>query len=258
MPLLDHFRPPLTQQVRWQSVHGAWATFIAASLNRQLPARYRAIPFVQFGIEIDVATLDFAPTQRPSALREVVTVPYFTLATTPSEKPSALSDWLPSAPTQTIPFALFDEQVEVLIYSDTTEPALVGAVELVSRANKDRPAERQAFVAKCEAYLRQGVGLVIVDIVTELRANLHDELLTRLGAQATLPSNSHLYTTAYHPVRQDEQVVLEMWQEALIVGQALPIMPLWLRREHCAPLDLNATYEETCHSLRITAPQEAA
>jgi len=30
-----------------------------------------------------------------------------------------------------------------------------------------------------------------------------------------------------------------------------PFMPLWLRYEFCAPLDLEATYIETCQSLRI-------
>jgi hypothetical protein len=48
-------------------------------------------------------------------------------------------------------------------------PVLVGAIELVSPANKDRSTHRDAFVSKCETYLRQGIGLVIIDVVTEGR-----------------------------------------------------------------------------------------
>jgi len=60
-----------------------------------------------------------------------------------------------------------------------------------------------------------------------------------------------LYTTAYRPFQQDEEITLAVWHESLALGEPLPIMPLWLRREFCAPLDLEATYVETCQSLRI-------
>jgi hypothetical protein len=33
MPLLDHFRPPLSQRRHWDSFHGAWAEAIAIALN---------------------------------------------------------------------------------------------------------------------------------------------------------------------------------------------------------------------------------
>ena len=46
---------------------------------------------------------------------------------------------------------------------------LVAAIELVSPANKDRAAHRRAF-ATCASHLCQGVGLVIVDIVTSWQA----------------------------------------------------------------------------------------
>jgi hypothetical protein len=40
---------------------------------------------------------------------------------------------------------------------------------------KDRPENRQAFVAKCAGYLREQVSVVVVDVVTTRRANLHQE-----------------------------------------------------------------------------------
>ena len=87
--------------------------------------------------------------------------------------------WTPPAPTKTLPFEFSDETVEVTIYGSEAGPTLTGAIELISPANKDRQTHRDAFVSKCETYLRRGIGLVIVDIVTSRHANLHHELLGR-------------------------------------------------------------------------------
>jgi len=43
----------------------------------------------------------------------------------------------------------------------------VAAIELVSPGNKDRPETCRLFAAKCVAYLTRGIGLVVIDIVTE-------------------------------------------------------------------------------------------
>ena len=60
MPLLDHFRPPLSASHPWMGFHSTWATAMAQQLNRELlPEDYYAIPNMQLGgqVEIDVATL---------------------------------------------------------------------------------------------------------------------------------------------------------------------------------------------------------
>jgi hypothetical protein len=57
VPLQDHYQPPLSGRRHWQAFHNAWATKLAEDLNLKLPERYFAEPNVQFGIEIDVATL---------------------------------------------------------------------------------------------------------------------------------------------------------------------------------------------------------
>ena len=252
MPLLDHFHSPLKDAVGWHSFHHAWCTLIAIQLNRFLPDNYRATLHVQYGIEVDVAALEVTTSEKtPKSVREVTTVPYVTMAVEQGNGHTEQAVWQPPPPSQLLPFSLLTDSVEVLIYNSRTIPSLVGAVELVSESNKDRPAERAAFVTKCEAYLRQGVGLVIVDIVTTLRANLHQALLARLGQEPTGQRQPPLYTTAYRPFQQDEQITLALWQEPLAVGQVLPTMPLWLRREYCAPLALEATYVETCQALRL-------
>ena len=68
-------------------------------------------------------------------------------------------------PTQTVPIAILTDIVEVLLFNREAGPTLAGAIALVSPANKDRPAHRDAFVSKCATYLQQveaGETLVIV------------------------------------------------------------------------------------------------
>jgi hypothetical protein len=130
---------------------------------------------------------------------------------------------------------------------------LAGVIELVSPANKDRPAHRDAFVSKCAAYLQQGVGLIVVDMVTDRRANLHDELLARLHAPGVAPWDAALYAVSYRPVNRAGQANLDMWQTVVAVGYSLPTLPLWLRGSVCVPVDLDATYHRTCREQRLMA-----
>jgi hypothetical protein len=226
MPLQDHFHPPLGARRHWHAFHNAWATYLASDLNRRLPEGYFAESNVQFGIEIDVAAFE-------------------------ESAPGPAESWQPPRPLHTIPFALATDTVEVLLFRGEGGPTLAGAVELVSPANKDRPAQRDTFVAKCLTYLNQGVGLVVVDVVTTRRANLHNELLARLSAPAASHLDAELYATAYRPVERDGQPSLDLWQETLAVGAALPTVPLWLPGALCLPVELEATYERTCQEQRV-------
>jgi hypothetical protein len=42
-----------------------------------------------------------------------------------------------------------------------------------------------------------------------------------------------------------------VWDHPLAVGGPLPTLPLWLKEDLVVPLVLDATYEETCRTLRI-------
>jgi hypothetical protein len=236
VPLHDHFRPPLSERRHWHSFHSAWATFLASSLNAHLPRGYFAEPNVQFGIEIDVATFEEAGGEAS--------------ATSDERTASLAQPWSAPQPTWTIPFAPTAEGVEVLIYSSEGGPVLAGAVELISPANKDRDETREAFVSKCETYLRQGVGLAMVDVVTSRRADLHALLLARLGA-SDASAGGGLYAAAYRPVERDGEPQLDIWREALTLGQPLPTLSLWLRGGLCLPVELESTYERTCREHRL-------
>jgi len=228
--LLDHFRPPLSEKRHWHSFHNSWATYLSSQFNAWLPAGYFAEANVQFGIEIDVAT--FAETVKSSGQQR------------------APDPWQPALPQLSVPIALQDSVVEVGIFSKSGGPVLAGAVELVSPANKDRPAHREAFVSKCAAYIQAGVGLVVVDVVTEGGGDLHQELLARLGTIQTA-TTSALYAAAYRTVERAGAASLDVWHEPLAVGNPLPTLPLWLRGGLCLPVELQAAYERTCAEQRV-------
>lgn len=240
MPLLDHFRPPLSTQRHLESFHTTWASAIADSLNDVwLPEGYFAEEQLHPSarVEIDVATFEDAA---PEASGGAVT------AVAPRKV------WSPPAPTWTIP-AIFPDGVEVLVYSSEGGPSLVGAIELVSPGNKDRPESRRAFAIKGASYLHQGIGLVIVDVVTSRLANLHNEIMRLLDRQADnqLPETSALYAVAYRPLRRGDDDQIDIWPKELMIGQAMPEMPLALGAGLVVPVTLEAAYEDACRRRRL-------
>jgi hypothetical protein len=86
--------------------------------------------------------------------------------------------------------------------------------------------------------------VIVVDIVTERHANLHDELVAFLGNPqgSAFPSATSLYATAYRPAHRQDKNQIDIWREPLAVGQGLPTMPLAVRGLGCLPIDLEATY----------------
>lgn len=231
MALRDHFRPPLSTRRHWHSFHNAWSTYIADDLNQSLPEGYFAEPSAQFGIEIDVAAFSEKISVNPRQTVEHL-------------------EWMPSSPTATVPFQLTIDVVEVQIFSTQAGPTLVGAIELISPSNKDRPAQREAFTSKCQTYLQQGIGLIIVDIVTTMSANLHNELMNRLNL-AIDPLDARLYTVAYSTAQKNGTPYLNIWLEALAIEDSLPILPLFLKGGFYLPINLENTYQYTCVRQRI-------
>lgn len=244
MPLLDHFHPPLSAERRWESFHSSWATRIADALTEQwLPPNYIAEEHAHFGpsVEIDVAT--FAQEGTGSRTEGGALV-----ATVGSEV------WAPPAADGAFP-AVFPDTFEVRVLSTETGPKLVAAIELISPGNKDGPAERRAFATKCASYLFQGISVIIMDIVTNRRANLHEEILRLMEIPDVLelPPEARLYAVAYRPVRRGQGEEIDVWRAALALGQTLPTLPLGLRGDLAIPVDFEATYAEACLRKRLSA-----
>jgi len=151
--------------------------------------------------------------------------------------------------------AVFPDDIEVQVYGTATGATLVAAIELVSPGNKDRDETRRAFVAKCASYLQQGIGLIVVDIVTNRHANLHNDLIQFLGhvdqEAYLMPAGDHLYGVAYRPHRTETADQIELWKRTLSVGNTLPVLPLALRGSVSILLDLEATYTRTRQQSRL-------
>ena len=233
--LRDHFHPPLSSQHDWRSFHYAWATTLAFDLNKQLPDGWYAAPSVEFGIEVDVGAWELSSQSAVNSGNRVVET----------------REWEMPQPTLTIDFPMTTDVVEVLIYETSAGRVLAGGIELVSPANKDRQEHRDAFVSKCESKLRDGVALVVVDLVTSRYANLHNVLLARIGYESAVSPNERLYAASYRPTARDEHTVLDIWKEPLSIGCSLPKLPLHLMDGPRLQVDLESTYEQTRTSLLI-------
>lgn len=240
MPLLDHFHPPLSPRRHWESFHVNWAGAIADSLNESLlPEGYFAEEHAQLGpwVEIDVATFTDSESPGRRASRAATLPPRM---------------WAPPAPAMIVP-AAFPDALEVQVFEEEGGTRLVAAIELVSPGNKDRPRHRQAFAVKYASYLCRGVSLIIIDIVTSPRENLHNEIMQVLGhgPASALPPETALYGVAYRPVVRDQHEQIEVSPSPLEIGQPLPVLPLALNAERCLPIDLEATYTIACQRRRL-------
>jgi hypothetical protein len=237
MPLLDHFHPPLSQRRHWEALHTRWASAIADQLNTgALPEPFFAEPQVHLGgqVQVDVATLQEATSEAAA-----------------NGTATSVRTWAAPPATWTMP-ASFPDSFEVQVISAESGPRLVAAIELVSPGNKDRPESRRAFAAKCAGYLSQGIGVMVVDVVTSRLANLHNELLDLMRQPShRLPAERALYGTAYRPVRRDQQDVIDIWAATLALGEPLPTLPLFPAADLSVPVDLETAYAEACEKLRL-------
>jgi hypothetical protein len=240
MPLLDHFHPPVSERRNWEGFHGLWAAALVEKLNRDILAdEFFADMQVHIGSQVEV---DIATFEEPRGPRQRGAVATATL----------VPAWTPPATNLVLP-TVFPDDIEVQIFATATGATLVGAIELVSPGNKDRSTARQAFAAKCISYLTRGIGLVVVDIVTNRLANLHNELIGLLGfgEPYELPTSATTYAVAYRPSRQPSGDQIEVWPQPLSLGQPLPVLPLALRNAATVPVDLDGTYTEACHRSRL-------
>jgi hypothetical protein len=244
MPLRDHFQPPLGKRRHWESFYTTWAALITAHLNQQpLPTRYVAEPHAHLGtsVEVDVATFEEDEALQAESADE-------------GNGAVATAVWAPPAPPLVARIDFADLDVfEIRVYDEDNARSLVAAIELVSPANKDRPSHRRAFATKCAAYLQYKVSVVVVDVVTERHDGLHVGLMQLLDLDESLAAavSSDLYAVAYRALGKGKRQRLEMWPAALALGQALPVLPLWIAPALAVPLDLEASYTATCTALRI-------
>ncbi|MEZ6079839.1 MAG: DUF4058 family protein [Pirellulaceae bacterium] len=226
----------------WEGFHGMWPALIVIDLCKLLPERYVAEPRVHLGknFEIDVCTFDVQGRTEGGA--------------DSSGPSSATATWAPPEPTLTLELDPTEHyEYEVLIFDQARGRELVAAIELVSPANKDRPETRQAFVSKCAALLQKKICVSIVDLVTVKHYNLYCEVLDVFGqadpAFAVKPPSTYAVTCRSHSLATRSR--FETWAYPMLVGQRLPILPIWLDNDQAISLDLEVSYQQTCSTLRL-------
>jgi hypothetical protein len=226
---------------------------IVQHLSPVLPEGYTAEPRVHLGsyYEIDVCTFEDAPRADYSAMRSQADA-----AGENSSEPAAAT-YAPPQPTLVLDAELDDQyEYEVLFFDQSRNRLLVAAIEIVSPANKDRPENRRAFVAKCAALLQKHVCVSIVDLVTIRNFNLYCDLLELIGRSDpsfASPPATYAVTCRGHKVNGKSR--FEAWAYPLAVGQRLPTLPVWLTADLAVFVNLEASYEETCRVLRLPTQQ---
>jgi hypothetical protein len=223
MPLLDHFRPPVYPRHRWESFHSNWATRIADALNDSMPEDFLAEEYTHSAGDKHVG----------------------------NGQPAVLT-WRPKAPAAVMP-AIFPDNFEVRVFNRVGGMNLVAAIELVSPGNKDRPEEVQAFATKVASFLHEGIAVIVIDIVTIRRINLHNATMRLLSAPEgmALSGDPTHYAVSYRPVLREGKSEIELWPETFTLGERLPTMPLRLTGDTFVPVDFESSYTEACRRRRI-------
>ncbi len=94
---------------------------------------------------------------------------------------------------------------------------------------------------------------MLVDVVTSRNANLYADLLDLISRSDRLLGESPpaTYAVACRWRLRGRYRWLETWYRDAAPGLPLPGLPLWLTEDLAVPLDLEASYEQTCRDLRI-------
>ena len=230
MNLLDHFSMPVAGICGWPAVHHGWSAAVAERLNDALVPPWRAEPHLFSGFEVDVAGVE---RELPDPLHEGLTPTTFD----------------PPPATGVVPLNPLGFEVEIEIFQSRGGRSLVAAIEFVSPANKIGRANRAAFAAKCESLLSRGLGVCIVDTVTEARRSLYAALLHRTGVPD--PPDDAIYAVSLHPLERGGELTADVWYHPLSVGGPLPTLPLFLKGGPCLKVDLQEAYDLAVDRLKL-------
>jgi uncharacterized protein DUF4058 len=213
----------------WDSVHLVWLAQLLDWVQPRLPEGYRAYLGSVPALTVDV------PNGRPDmSVRQWPTAPVESGSADPAASGSEPDE-------EAVATFTLDPQRAVHI---DLHGVLIAAMEIVSPRNKDRPASRERYLGRHAGYLRQGVHLLLIDVLPRPAGfSFADALAANLGlAQPPCPAPCAVSYRVGEPV--PEGTVLAVWRRPFQVGHALPAIPLALGPEQRVPIDLEYTYKE--------------
>jgi hypothetical protein len=220
----------------WNSLHLVWQTQLLDWIQPRLPAGYRA-----YLGSVPALTAD-APNGRPDPgvrqWQEEPAGPPNGPGTPPVPEPDAEV------------VAVFELDPQTAVHIDL-HGRLVAAIEIVSPRNKDRPDARQRYLGRYLGYVRQGVHLMLIDVLPRpADFSFADALAANLGFRETpCPVPFAVSYRVGEPV--PEGTLLGVWRRPLRVGEPLPTIPLALTVRESVPIDLEHTYREAARRVYL-------
>ena len=211
----------------WDSVHLLWLNQLLDWVQPRLPAGFRAYLGAVPALTIDT------PVARPDvSVREW---PADSERGTGGAAPAAAPD------EEAVASFVLDEQRAVHI---DARGRLIAAIELTSPRNKDRPAARARYLGRYIGYLRQGVHLLLIDVLPRPAGfSFADALAQDLGyAQPPTPTPCAVSYRVGESL--PDGTLLASWRRPLEVGRPLPVIPLALDLAESVPVDLEQTYQQ--------------
>lgn len=212
----------------WDSVHLLWLNHLLDWVQPRLPAGFRAYLGAVPALSIDT------PNGRPdlNVRRWPVTSP------TPAGNTASTV-----AEPDEEAVATFTLDPQRAVHVDF-HGQLMAAIELISLRNKDRPSARARYLGRYVGYLRQGIHLLLIDVLPRpAEFSFADAIALELGfAQAASPPPCAVSYRVGEPL--PEGTLLAFWRRSLQVGQPLAIIPLALTTSEAIPVDLEQTYQQ--------------
>lgn len=217
----------------WNSLHIVWQTQLLDWIQSRLPEGYRA-----YLGSVPALTID-ANNGRPDLAVRKWEPP----------KPESTVAIMPAPDTEAV--AVFELDPQTAVHIDF-HGQLVSAIEIVSPRNKDRPEARDRYLGRYLGYVRQGVHLLLIDVIPRpatfsfadaLAENLHLE-------QPPLPVP---FAVGY---RVGESVpdgtLMAVWRRPFRVGEPLASIPLALNLQESILIDLEYTYAQSARRVYLT------
>ena len=218
----------------WSSLHIVWQAQLLDWVQPRLPEGYRAY---------------------------LGSVPALTIDTPNGRSDMSVRSWTPPAPAtppavsspiepDTESVAVFELDPQTAVHIDL-HGQLIAAVEIVSPRNKDRPEARQRYLGRYLGYIRQGVHLMLIDVLPRPAGfSFADALAADLRFEQ--PPCPAPFAASYRvggPV--PEGTLLARWLRPLRVGGPLPTIPLALAASLSVPIDLEHTYREAARRVYL-------
>ena len=226
MPLHDWSRLP-----NWSGVHLLWIGEILRWVKPRLPEGYRAY----------VGSWPLIAVEAPERQADLQ-VRKLNPITSNGVSPIGQKQSTPMEPDAEVVVTTL-ESVEASVIVEHGG-RMVATVELVSPANKDRPLRRVDYTARYAGYLRQGVHLLLVDVIPLPRGfSFADAILEQFDIrdQPICPA-PFAYAFRVGESAATGGNLLALWRRPLQVGQPLATLPLPLNVHEEVMLDLEATY----------------